>query len=158
MAESTTDDAAPAPAKRRLLPLLIGLAGGLILGGGAFYGVQTGLLLAPADTSPRPSPVATDFAHIPVENITISLAPDSGARFLRFSAQIEVAKDSVAQMERLNPRFLDLINTYLRAVEVADMTEPAAIIRIRAQLLRRLQVLAGDGHVNDLLITEFVLN
>lgn len=144
--------------KRRALPLVLGLVGAVLAGGGAFYAVYTGMILTPSTPGTRPAPVPTDFAHIPVENITITLTPGSGARFLRFSGQIEVAERSRVDMERLQPRFLDLINTYLRAVEVSDLAEPVAIIRLRAQILRRLQVLAGDGHVRDFLITEFVLN
>ncbi len=161
MAQAPQTDAdadAETPRKGRLLPVLLGLAGAAIAGGGMFYAVHSGLILAPADPSARPAPVATDFAHIPLENISISLAPNSGARFLRISGQVEVAQSSLAEMERLQPRFLDMMNTYLRAVELSDLTEPAAIIRLRAQILRRLQVIAGDGHVRDFLITEFVIN
>lgn len=158
MSQATETADAPAPKKRVALPVLLGLAGALVLGGGAFYAVYSGLILGPSDSSARPAPVATDFAFIPVENLTISLMPTSGARFLRFSAQIEVADSSLADMERLQPRFVDLIHTYLRALDVSDLNEPAALIRLRAQLLRRLQVVAGEGHVRDLLITEFVIN
>ncbi|TVS03985.1 MAG: flagellar basal body protein FliL [Rhodobacteraceae bacterium] len=149
-------DAPPAKAGKR--GVFLGLAAATLLGGGAFYAVYSGLILGPSDPSVRPAPVAADFAYVPIENITITLAPDSGARFLRFSGQIEVAESSLADMERLQPRFLDLMNTYLRALEVRDLTDPAAIIRLRAQILRRLQVVAGEGHVRDFLITEFVIN
>lgn len=158
-AENTAESSADtAPLKKGRGALLLGLAGAIVTGGGVFYAVYSGLILAPSDRSTRPAPVATDFAYIPIENITVTLAPGSGARFLRLSGQIEVAESSLADMERLHPRFLDLMNTYLRALEVSDLTEPAAIIRLRAQLLRRLQVIAGEGHVRDFLITEFVIN
>ena len=158
VADTATATPSDSPGKRRFLPVLFGLAGAALAGGGMFHAVHSGLILAPADPAARPAPVATDFAHVPVENITITLAPESGARFLRFSGHIEVADSSLAEMQRLQPRFLDLINTYLRAVEISDLTEPAAIIRLRAQILRRLQVIAGEGHVRDFLITEFVIN
>ena len=58
----------------------------------------------------------------------------------------------------LMPRVLDVLNTYLRAVEVRDLEEPAALARLRAQMLRRIQVVTGEGRVRDLLIAEFVLN
>ncbi|MCC5955908.1 MAG: flagellar basal body-associated FliL family protein [Natronohydrobacter sp.] len=99
-----------------------------------------------------------DFAYIPLENITISLATTADARFLRFSGQIEVAARSESDMARMQPRFLDVVNTYLRAIDPQDLSEPAALIRIRAQILRRLQVIAGEGHIRDFLITEFILN
>ncbi len=158
-AANTSDPNADAPpAKPGKRGVFLGLAAATLLGGGAFYAVYSGLILGPSDPSARPAPVAKDFAYVPIENITITLAPDSGARFLRFSGQIEVAESSLADMERLQPRFLDLMNTYLRALEVRDLTDPAAIIRLRAQILRRLQVVAGEGHVRDFLITEFVIN
>lgn len=56
------------------------------------------------------------------------------------------------------PRIADVLNTYLRAVEVRDLEAPAATVWLRAQMLRRIQVVAGEGRVRDLLITEFVLN
>ena len=50
------------------------------------------------------------------------------------------------------------MNGYLRAVEVRDIESAAALTRLRAQLLRRVQIVAGQERVNDLLIMEFVLN
>jgi len=52
---------------------------------------------------------------------------------------------------------LDVLNTYLRAVELRDVENPAAMTRLRAQMLRRVNIVTGEGRVNDLLITEFVL-
>ena len=49
------------------------------------------------------------------------------------------------------PRVLDVLNTYLRAVEVRDLEEPASLARLRAQMLRRIQVVTGEGRVRDLL-------
>jgi len=51
-----------------------------------------------------------------------------------------------------------VINTYLRAIDPSDLEDPTALLRLRAQLLRRLQMVAGEDLVNDFLITEFILN
>ena len=56
------------------------------------------------------------------------------------------------------PRVLDVLNTYLRAVEVRDLEQPSSAARLRAQMLRRVQVVTGEGRVRDLLVTEFVMN
>ena len=138
--------------------LLLGLAGALVLGGGAFYAVWSGLILAPRPAAPVAETTAPDFAFVPIDQITISLLPESGARHLRFSAQIEVAAQSVPLVEQMRPRLLDMMNLYLRAVEPADLTDPAAMVRLRAQLLRRVQLMLGAEHVRDVLITEFVLS
>jgi flagellar FliL protein len=145
--------------KGKLLPILLGLAGAISLGGGAFYAVYSGLVLAPnLDHATAPTHVTQDFKFVPIDVITISLPPQSGARFLRFAGQVEVTESSLEAMMHMQPRFIDLINTYLHAVDIDDLREPAALIRLRAQVLRRLQMIAGDGHVRDFLITEFILD
>lgn len=151
-------DSQEKPRKRSRFPLIAGVLGAILMGGGGFYAAFTGLvpdLWPPQQTAP---PVDMDFAYIPLDDITISLASPATARFLRFSGQIEVATLSEAHMTRLHPRFLDVVNTYLRAIDPQDLSEPAALLRIRAQILRRFQVIAGDGHIRDFLITEFILN
>ena len=58
----------------------------------------------------------------------------------------------------LVPRILDVLNGYLRAVEVAELGDANALVRLRSQMLRRIQIVTGEGRVRDLLVTEFVLN
>ena len=56
------------------------------------------------------------------------------------------------------PRILDVMNSYLRAIDTGSLEDPAAMVRLRAQMLRRIQIVTGEGRVRDLLVTEFVLN
>ena len=63
-----------------------------------------------------------------------------------------------AEVTLLLPRIVDVMNGYLRALDPKVMEDPAALVRIRAQMLRRIQIVTGEGRVRDLLITEFVLN
>ena len=49
-------------------------------------------------------------------------------------------------------------NSYLRAVAITDLEDPSAMTRLRAQMLRRVQIVTGEGRVRDLLVTEFLLN
>jgi flagellar protein FliL len=144
--------------KIRFFSILIGLVGAMACGGAGFYAVRSGLILGPPDAASVASSVPIDFAFVPIEQMTISVLPGAGAKHLRFSAQIEVALASVAEVERLRPRLLDMMNMYLRAVSPQDLADPAALIRLRAQLLRRAQMIAGEEHVRDILITEFVLS
>jgi flagellar FliL protein len=69
-----------------------------------------------------------------------------------------VDKPMVAEVTLLLPRIMDVLNSYLRAVDVAQIEDPSALIRIRAHMLRRIQIVTGEGRVRDLLITEFVMN
>lgn len=145
---------------RARMPLLIGLALALALGAGGFYATWTGLLLAPgggaeAGESPGPLPA---IAFVPVDPVTIPLGPAARAGYLRMTSQLEVGRDEAAEVRMLMPRILDVLNGYLRAVEVAELEDPTALVRLRAQMLRRIQTVAGEGRVRDLLITEFILN
>lgn len=146
--------------KRGLMPILIGMAGALALGGGGFYAVYSGLILggqdkAIEDVKANPKTLPT---YLAIEQLTLSLAEPGGAEHLRLSAHVEIADGRLDEAEAYRPRFLSVINTYLRAVEPDDLREANALIRLRAQILRRLQMVAGADLVDDFLITEFILN
>ena len=158
-AEATEEEA---PKKRSKKPLLIGLVLALVLGGGGFYATFSGMILGSgsedhAAEEQAPGPLM-GVAFVPLETIVISLAPDSGSEHLRFTAQLEVVDTAAAEVTTLTPRILDVINSYLRAIDTASIEDPHAMARLRAQMLRRIQVVTGEGRVRDLLITEFVLN
>ena len=142
-------------------PLLIGLVLALALGGGGFYVTFSGLILggrtAETEEEHGPGPL-TGIAFVPLDTIVVSLGPDSGSKHLRFTAQLEVADTAAADVATLTPRILDVINSYLRAIDTASIEDPHAMARLRAQMLRRIQIVTGEGRVRDLLITEFVLN
>jgi flagellar FliL protein len=77
---------------------------------------------------------------------------------LRFTSQLEVAGNHSEEVTLLLPRIMDVMNSHLRAIEVAALEDPAGLVRMRAQMLRRIQMVTGEGRVRDLLVTEFVLN
>lgn len=153
-----------APAKRSKLPLLIGLVLALVLGGGGFWVTWSGLIAPGNEASAEPDPghdaaeAIRQVAFVAIDPLLISLAPGSASRHLSFSAQLEVPQGKEAAVRQVMPRILDVLNGYLRAVETADLEDPAALVRLRAQMLRRVQMVAGEGLVRDLLVTEFVLS
>ncbi|MDP3341330.1 flagellar basal body-associated protein FliL [Frigidibacter sp.] len=148
------------PARKSKLPLLIGLVLAMLLGGGGFYAVYSGVLFGPGIEHTEESKIAPlpDIAFVPIAPMVISLGKGGSARHLRFTAQVEVTKSHEKEVTLLMPRILDVLNGYLRAVDVRDLEDPTALIRLRAQMLRRVQIVAGEGRVRDFLVTEFVLN
>lgn len=151
------DDAAPK--KKSKLPLIIGVVLALAGGGGAFVATNSGLLHggeeSPAQVAALPTTSAT---FIELDQMTIDLGNASRHDYLRFRAQLEVDPRYVSEVELLTPRVIDVLNTYLRAVSAAELDRPSALIRLRAQMLRRIQVVVGPGRVKDLLVMEFVLS
>lgn len=156
------DTAAPQetePARKGgLKPLIIGVFLALLAGGGAFYATWSGLIPNPLHSSQPKTATLPDIAFVALDPIIVTLAGTGQNRHLRFSAQIEVEGPYKAEVEHLKPRILDLLNGYLRALAPAELEESAALVRLRAQMLRRIQIVTGDGRVRDLLITEFVIN
>ena len=149
------------PKKKSKLPLILGLVLFLVLGGGGFYAVYSGLILG-HDTATGPAEAHAsdlpDIAFVALEPVTITLGEVQENIHLKFAAQLEVNAPREAEVVLLKPRILDVLNGYLRAVEVAELGDPHALVRLRSQMLRRIQIVTGEGRVRDLLVTEFVLN
>ena len=155
------DAATETPSKKKSkVPLIIGLFLAMALGGGGFYATFSGMILAPSDAHAAEAEVAAlpDIAFVPIDPMVISLGPAADSRHLRFTAQLEVAGAHSEEVTLLKPRILDVLNSYLRAVEITQLEDPSALVNLRAQMLRRMQIVTGEGRVRDLLITEFVLN
>lgn len=145
------------PRRRKRLALVLGLVGALVLGAAGFYLAWTGLIAGPrpgADEATAPPRVA----FVPLDPLVISLGKAEGGHHLRFTAQLEVAPDRAEEVTALKPRILDVLNGYLRVLETQQLEDPSALVVLRAQMLRRVQIVTGEGQVRDLLVTEFVLN
>jgi len=158
--------------------LIFGVLGAVILGGAAFFVTYTGIF----PSAGGDSEVATDSHGAPVDDghgasaedeqggaeskvtfveldpVVISLGKFASARYLHFQAYLEVPPAAIEEVEHLSPRILDVLNTYLRAISESELEDPTSMNRLRAQMLRRVQVVVGEENVRDLLITEFVLN
>lgn len=144
--------------------LLAGLLLAVALGGGSFFVVFTGMIALPlperaalgSSSMPELPPMPVT-AFVPLDPVVVTLGRGSTARQLALSAQLEVVPMAIETVQLLKPRILDVIGTYLRAVDASLVEDPAAMLRLRAQMLRRIQVVTGEGVVRDLLITEFIL-
>lgn len=170
------------PEKFGKKPLIIGVVLALAGAAGGFYTASSDLipfgnqrgedghekgLSSEHGTADTHSMVATsheisgkpkDIAFIPIDPIMISLSDSQSARHLKFRAELEVGSEFEREVKTILPRVTDVLNSYLHALELGDLTSPLALVRLRSQMLRRVQVVAGKGRINDLLIMEFVLN
>lgn len=161
MADTDQPQDAVAKPKKSKLPLLIGVVLTLVGGGGGFYATYSGMIMgadAAHDGPAGGSPALPDIAFVPVDPMVISLGETARNSHLRFTAQLEVGAGYTAEVTLLLPRIMDVLNGYLRAIDVAEIEDPGALVRMRAHMLRRVQIVSGEGRVRDLLVTEFVLN
>lgn len=176
-AEAATDAEIGAEPKKKglLIPIVIGVVLAALGGGGAFWATTAGplkSLFGGADAESAegsegekagghlgagPAPLGP-VAFLPLEVLAIPLGVEGQGRTLIFEGQLELDPQYLADVTLLKPRVLDVLNSYLRVVEVAELGDPAALLRLRGQMLRRVQVVTGEGRVRDLLITQFVVN
>lgn len=154
---AATEQEQTVPKKRRILPLLLVGLLACVLGGAGFYVTWSGLLLGESAQAEAATPLP-DIGFVPIDPVVISLPETARSTHLRFTAQLEVGTPHKADVVLLLPRIVDVLNGYLRAIDVAELEDPTALVRIRSQLLRRIQLVTGEGRVRDLLVTEFVLN
>jgi flagellar FliL protein len=160
LTDAMTQPAVSTGTKRRL-PLLAGGLGALVLGAAGFYLAYAGMIPPPEDIGlgkGHDTHAAAEFAFVPIEPMVLSLGPAAENRHLRFTAELEVVPEARAEVTMLLPRVRDVLNGYLRAVEVSEIESPSALVRLRAHMLRRVQIVTGENKVRDLLISEFVLN
>lgn len=145
------------------MPFFLGLFLALIGGGGGFFATWSGMILAPSVQAPDGGGAKTveglaNIAFVEVEPLTVAIKDAPEKTHLHFRAQLEVPAAHKPDVELLLPRVMDVLNGYLRALQTSDIENPSALARLRAQMLRRVQIVTGQGRVNDLLIMEFVIN
>lgn len=162
MADVATNMETEAP-KASKLPLIAGLVLALVLGGGGFYAVYSGMLFGAKEpkAEEKAEPVAEalpKMSFVQLDPLIVTLGRSQTGKNLRFEGHLEVAPDYAEEIQSLMPRIMDVLNSYLRAVELNDLHDPAALIRLRAQMLRRVQVVTGEGRVRDLLVSTFLIN
>lgn len=160
-----TVDTEETPKKASKLPLIIGLVLALAGGGGGFFAVYSGMILG-NDSSPTEEESAEvhdieplpDITYVGLDPFVVSLTSGGTSEYLRFRAQLEVPSAHQEEVERVLPRVIDVLNGYLRALSPADIESPDALVKLRSQMLRRVQIVTGQERVSDLLVMEFVLN
>jgi flagellar FliL protein len=154
-----------APKKSGKMGMILGLVLALAAGGGGFFASYSGMLpiggsessADDAEVEAAPMPELAKNVFLPLDPILVNIRSSSKFSILRFLAQIEIAPEYQADIEAIKPRVIDVMNTYLNALEAKSFEDPIAMIKLRAQLLRRIQIVTGEGRVKDLLIMEFIL-
>jgi len=99
----------------------------------------------------------SEITFIEMEPMIITLGEEASSRNLRIGITLETAKADQEDILFAQPKLRDAFTGYLRALEVSDIEDPNSIIRLRAQLQRRAEVILGNQSVRGVLITDFVI-
>ena len=150
MTDTQAESPKPKSAKGLLLGLLLA-----VMGGGGGFAFTSGMMQLP---SGKDQSYGASLKYVPVEPLTVSIGKPPIRRFLRFRAELEVEAENESEVRKMMPRVMDVLNTYLRSLSIADIENPSSLLTLRAQMHRRIDLVVGGDRVNDLLVMEFVVN
>jgi flagellar FliL protein len=105
---------------------------------------------------PEP-PSLEHVTFVALEPLMVSLGTSSEGRHLKIGLTLETSEGHEYDIEHAEPKLRDAFTGYLRAVSIDQLEDPAAMVRLRAQLLRRAKVILGKDTVQGVLITDFIV-
>lgn len=147
------------------LPLLVGLALGVLLlgGGGAWFWLQRSAATSPGEDPHGDAAVAEVVA--PLSERLLSLEPFvvnlGGGKLDRFlKARIELETHSPLERDELQTRsaqIRDAIIVTLSSKRVEDLGSFEGKVLLKTEIAQRLGDLLGEDRIQSVLITEFVI-
>lgn len=142
--------------------LLVSVSVASLLGSVMFAAVFSGYAVKGVTTERQETiseslEISKSFRFLAIEPLLISLGSVADERQLRFEGFLEVDARYHDEVAELMPRIMDALNIYLRAVDYSDVREPTALLKMRLQMLHRVQIVVGEGRVHDLLVSKFLL-
>jgi flagellar FliL protein len=154
-----------APKKKGLLSkkmLLIALPALLLVvgGGGAgayfFLFKKSDTQTAKADDVPLTPP---KVAFSDMQDILVNIQSSDGTpAYLKLGISLELEDDAQkTAIQPLMPRITDQFQAYLRELRLDDLKGSAGVLRLKEELLRRVNVAAAPYHVRDVLLKEMIV-
>lgn len=157
-------EAAPSRFSRKFLMIAGGgaLALVLLLGVGIYF-----LFFAGSDDADRPAvvgnvtlplvPPQVVFYDMPDIVVNIQSA-DSTPVYLKLSLALELeAPQEKPGIQVLMPRIVDQFQSYLHELRVDDLHGSAGVLRVKEELLRRINAAAAPYPVRDVLLKEMIV-
>ena len=94
----------------------------------------------------------------PLESFIVNLADQDANRYLKLTAHLEVANESVVSaVEARNPQIRDAFITLLASKSIADVADVKGKVKLRREMIMRLNDILGEGSVTQVYFTEFIV-
>ncbi|MEJ0027497.1 MAG: flagellar basal body-associated FliL family protein [Rhizomicrobium sp.] len=170
-AEQDGEAAADAP-KQGLVQKILGnkliLFGGigalvlLLVGGGAAYWLFAGESKPTelAAGAPEPLPATPpNIVYFDVPDLIVNIqGTDAAPAYLKLSVSLELDNpEEKAGIQALMPRVVDQFQGYLRELRMDDLKGSAGIVRLKEELLRRINTSAAPYRVRDVLLKQMIV-
>jgi flagellar FliL protein len=167
------DVATPEP-KKGFIKKILGskkmllIAGGalvLLLGGGGagawffLFNKPKADTVNTADAAPPLPLTPPEVAYFDMPDLIVNVqTADGTAAYLKLGISLEL--DTAAEkpgLQALKPRIVDQFQGYLRELRVDDLKGSAGVLRVKEELLRRVNFAAAPYRVKDVLLKEMIV-
>ncbi len=103
------------------------------------------------------TPPTVGWSHL--DKLTVNIqGADATPAYLQLSVTLELEnKEQEKAMEDLMPRVKDQFQAYLRELRLEDLKGSAGVLRLKQELLRRVNVAAAPYQVRDVLLQEMLV-
>jgi len=136
--------------------LLLVLGGG---GAGAYFLLfkKSDKELAAKDAEVPLTPPKVAFSDM--QDILVNIQSNDGTpAYLKLGVSLELEDDAQkAALTPLMPRITDQFQAYLRELRLDDLKGSAGVLRLKEELLRRVNVAAAPYKVRDVLLKEMIV-
>jgi flagellar protein FliL len=137
-------------------PVLVVLLGGI--GAGTYFFVfKSHADKKPVAQEAQLTPPSVAFND--VDDLLVNIqSPDSTPAYLKLSVSLELDNDlEKTGVTALMPRIKDQFQAYLRELRVDDLKGSAGVLRMKEELLRRVNVAAAPYKVRDVLLKQMIV-
>ncbi len=138
----------------RLALTLAALLGVAAAGGGGYWLAvgSDGVAALFAETPiAEPAQVTLDLPEL-----IVNLRPDTPSRFLQIGITVAVAPQNRAAVEQAMPHLVNAQQEFLRNLDQHDLQGSAGLLRLRAELRRRFNLILGRDTVADVLLRSLL--
>jgi len=152
--------------KRSKLPLMLGILGVFIIGGGIGWAVS--MLMAPADPAADEAAAssrdedekgtsAVDTAMTNLGNFTVNLRSSAGGRVLQMEIQVESDAESVEKIEGRMPQLRDSVILLASDYSYDELEGIDGKFRLKDDIHARVNAVLEPTQVRRVYFTEFVV-
>ncbi len=100
-----------------------------------------------------------EVVYFEVPDLLVNLSgPNNSSGFLKLRLQLELENSGdVEKVEAVLPRIIDNFQVYLRELRVEDLQGAQGVYRLKEELLVRVNAAARPTKINDVLISEMLV-
>lgn len=147
--------------QKKKTPLLIGLIAGLVVAAGSGVAVWKFVLQGSPEAhaeKPHQETIAKpESLMVHLDPFIVNLFDEQGIRYLKLSLDVEFEGCTEEEVDKSVPKVRDSLIILLSSKKYDEIGSIEGKIRLREEILYRLNRIMGEGKAKDVYFTDFVV-